>query len=115
MSVRPPSGPGGQGSQGAVPPAAFDAEDASTYAFATPVNLIDAEGRPREAMVYFVQTDVPDPADPATRYQMRLVVDGAESVPAGGVQPAARVRRRWRASGRQRDGCIFLLRLGPDA
>ncbi len=82
-----PGGAGGQGSQGAVPAAPFDAADPATYAFATPVNLIDAQGQPREAMVYFVQSDVPDVDDPATRYEMRLVVDGAESLPEGGMPP----------------------------
>jgi flagellar hook protein FlgE len=87
ITLRLPGGAAGQGGQAAVPPAAFDPADAATYAHAAPVNLIDATGQPRAAMVYLVQTDQPDPADPATRYEMRLVVDGAEAAPAGGAAP----------------------------
>ena len=87
MVLHMPSGAGGMGSQAALPSAPFDAADPATYAFSTPVNLIDAEGQPREAMVYLVQTDVPDVDDPATRYEMRLVVDGAEAVPDGATSP----------------------------
>lgn len=87
MALHLPSGAGGMGSQAALPAAPFDAADPATYAFATPVNLIDADGQPREAMVYVVQTDVPDVDDPATRYEMRLVVDGAEAVPTDSIPP----------------------------
>ncbi|MCT4685201.1 MAG: flagellar hook protein FlgE [Roseicyclus sp.] len=87
MTLRLPAGVAGQGSQAAIPPAPFDPADAGTYAHSTPINLIDADGQARQAMAYFVQTDTPDAADPATRYEMRLVVDGAEATPAGGAAP----------------------------
>ena len=86
--VRLPSGAAGQGGQVAVPPAvAFDPADPESFAFSTPINLIDAEGQPRDAVLYMVQTDAPDVADPATRYEVRMMIDGVEAVPDLGVPP----------------------------
>jgi flagellar hook protein FlgE len=87
MALHLPSGSASQGSQASVPPPAFDPADPASYAHATPVNLIGADGQPREAMVYMVLSDTPDPVDPATRFDMRLIVDGEESAPQGGVAP----------------------------
>ena len=88
MALRLPAGAEGQGGQTAVPPAVgFDPANPESFAFSTPINLIDAEGQPRDAVVYMVQTDVPDVADPATRYQMRMMIDGIEAVPDAGVPP----------------------------
>ena len=85
MSVGFPSA-NPSGAQAAVPPAAaFDATDPTTYAFGTPVNVLNADGQPVDAMVYFVQTAAPDATSPVTSYEVRMVIDGMELAPDGGT------------------------------
>ncbi|MCV2876997.1 flagellar hook-basal body complex protein [Rhodobacteraceae bacterium XHP0102] len=76
-----PVGVMGQAGQATVPPAAFDPTNAQSYAFATPLNLLDPEGQPMDAVGYFALADTPDLLDPATRYQFHLVVNGIEVAP----------------------------------
>lgn len=74
------------GGQAAVPPVAgFDPADGSTFAFATPVNILDETGQPRDAMLHFVQTAAPDAANPLTTYSVHMVVDGMEMPTADGA------------------------------
>jgi flagellar hook protein FlgE len=66
------------GSQAAVPPAEFNFEDASTYAYSSPINIFDEEGVPREAMMYYTLVQEPTADDPTTSYRANLVVGGFE-------------------------------------
>ena len=76
-------------SQDAVPPTnPFDMADPSTYAFSTPVPLMDADGMVMEARAYYVKTKSADAGDPNTHYEMHLVVDGAEYPSTGPTNPA---------------------------
>lgn len=84
LDVSLPMGAGVQGTQAAVPSAGFDPTDSATYAFATPLNVLDASGQAVDAMGYFTLNDLPDLADPATRYNFHLVVDGVDIAPDAG-------------------------------
>lgn len=89
MPTRFPVGAEGQGSQGAVPAAiAFDAADPESYAFSSPVSMLDENGQSRNAMAYYVMTHAPDVGDPSTRYEVQLVVDGQTAVPGAGTEIA---------------------------
>lgn len=82
MSVNMPTGANALGSQDAVPAsAAFDPTDATTYAHSTPINMLDPDGLPMDAMMFFSMTDAPDAADPTSSYTFHLVIDGVEVAP----------------------------------
>ncbi|MCG7492790.1 flagellar hook protein FlgE [Thalassobius sp. Cn5-15] len=67
----------GHGNQAAVPSAlAFDPTDDTTYASTAPINVMDDEGNPVNAAVYFVRTADPTLAAPTTSYEVRMVIDG---------------------------------------
>nr|WP_111299298.1 flagellar hook protein FlgE [Paracoccus saliphilus] len=84
LEVRLPSDPQMGGAQAAVPPAAaFDPDDATTWAHRTPVPLSDAEGRAIAGEAYFVRMSNPTADVPETSYQMHLVVEGMELAPDG--------------------------------
>lgn len=72
------------GKQTAVPPAAFNAADPSTWAHRTVVPAFDANGRTVEADVYFVRTASPDAESTTTGYEARLFIDGTERTAAAG-------------------------------
>lgn len=83
LSVALPADASMAGGQLAVPPAAaFDPDDATSWAHRTPVPLIDGAGRAISAEAYFVRTANPGPGAPDTVYTVHLVVDGAELPPA---------------------------------
>ena len=82
MSVNMPTGATALGSQDAVPAsAAFDPTDATTYAHSTPINMLDPDGLPMDAMMFFSMTDAPDAADPTSSYTFHLVIEGVEVAP----------------------------------
>ncbi|MCG7572169.1 flagellar hook protein FlgE [Phaeobacter sp. CNT1-3] len=70
-------GAAGHGNQAAVPPTAtFDPTDDTTYASMAPINVLNDEGNPVSAAVYFVRTADPTVATPTTSYDVRMVIDG---------------------------------------
>lgn len=76
---------GGQGTQAAIPAAAFDHTNSDTYAFETTVPMLDDEGNAVDARAYFVMTKAPDAVDPTASYEVQLVVDGVPAdTPATG-------------------------------
>lgn len=75
----------GLGTQAAVPAAAFDAADSSTYAYSTSVPVLDGEGNSVPAKAYFVLAHAPDATDPTLTYEVQLVVDGELAVPPAGM------------------------------
>lgn len=77
MNVNFSSNPNGIGNQAAIPPIApFNFMDDTTYAKSTPIEILDAEGQPRSAYAYFIQTEEPTPLNQETAFDMQLVVDG---------------------------------------
>ncbi|GGW21498.1 flagellar hook protein FlgE [Gemmobacter lanyuensis] len=70
------------GQQAAVPPAAFDSGDATTWAHRTTVPMVSGNGQVIEGELYFVKTDAPDAADPSSQWQVHLVVDGVTTTSA---------------------------------
>ena len=65
--------------QDAIPPTnAFDPADSTTYAFSTPIPVMDGNGESVEARAYFIKTKSPDPLDDTTVYEMRMTIDGLE-------------------------------------
>mgnify|MGYP003148375681 CR=1 FL=1 len=86
---------GGLGSQAAIPAAAFDPADPTTYAATTQIPVLDGAGRAVPAQAYFVMSDAPDALDGGLVYSVQLVVDGVTaaadpsatlSFDAGGAQ-----------------------------
>ncbi|KGM88374.1 flagellar hook-basal body protein [Roseovarius mucosus DSM 17069] len=86
---------GGLGSQAAIPAAAFDPADPTTYAATTQIPVLDGAGRAVPAQAYFVMSDAPDALDGGLAYSVQLVVDGVTaaadpsatlSFDAGGAQ-----------------------------
>lgn len=79
------SNPTGVGDQDAVPPTgAFDPEDPTTYGTKSAIKVLNAEGQPIEADVYFVKTQEPTALVQETGFAMHLMVDGQLlSVPTG--------------------------------
>lgn len=76
MSVNFSSNPTGNGRQAAIPPLApFSPLDDTTYAKRTPVEVLDNQGQPRSAYVYFVQTAEPTPMSQDTSFEMHFMVD----------------------------------------
>lgn len=68
-------GDNGRGGQTAVPPAdTFDPNDETTFANSTPITVLDDNGEPQNATLYFVKTKEPDATDQTTRYQMQLTI-----------------------------------------
>lgn len=72
---------GGKGTQATVPAAAFDPADSSTFAFSSPMPVLDETGTAVPAQVYFVMTKEPDTADPSIAYEAQIVVDGEIATP----------------------------------
>ncbi|MEM1100665.1 MAG: flagellar hook protein FlgE [Pseudomonadota bacterium] len=76
---------GGLGTQAALPAAAFDPADPTTYAFSTEVPVLDDTGVSVPAQAFLVLETAPTPADPSIAYSIQLVRDGevlAPPVPA---------------------------------
>ncbi|KJS44148.1 MAG: hypothetical protein VR71_07060 [Roseovarius sp. BRH_c41] len=73
---------GGLGTQAAIPAAAFDPADPSTYAATTQIPVLNAEGQAVSAQAFFVMSDAPDALDGGLAYTVQLVVDGATAAPA---------------------------------
>ncbi|SPF80112.1 flagellar hook protein FlgE [Pseudoprimorskyibacter insulae] len=69
------------GQQAAIPAAAFDPADPTTFAHSSAINLYDKNGQPREAQVYFVATAQPDATNPDTSFTPYLVLDGLVHAP----------------------------------
>lgn len=89
MPTRVPTGAAGQGGQAAVPSAvAFDRADATSFAFSTPVSVLDDQGRSMNAEAFYVMTKAPDAADATTRYEMHLEIDGIAAVPTAAAEIA---------------------------
>ncbi|CAJ1458856.1 Flagellar hook protein FlgE [Roseovarius sp. EC-HK134] len=72
---------GGLGAQAAIPAAAFDPADPTTYAATTQIPVLDAAGRAVPAQAYFVMSDAPDALDGGLAYTVQLVVDGVITAP----------------------------------
>lgn len=72
---------GGQGTQAAVPAAAFNPDDPTTFAYSTAVPFYDDTGNSIPARAYFVLSDAPDPLDPSMAYSVQFVVDGEVATP----------------------------------
>lgn len=86
VSMTFPSDASATGSQGAVPPVnAFSPADPSSYAYSTPVSVLNADGTPRSAELYMVKVDAPDALDASTTWQAHLVIDGEEIAATGGT------------------------------
>lgn len=77
---------GALGSQAAVPAAAFDPADPTTFAYSTSVPVLDDTGKSLPAQAYFVLDTPPTAADPSISYSVQLAVDGETAVP---TDPAA--------------------------
>jgi len=73
---------GGAGTQAAVPSAAFDQNDPSTYAFSTLIPVRDASGEAIEAQAFFVMSSAPTADDASVSYDVQLVLDGQVAAPA---------------------------------
>ena len=72
---------GALGTQAAVPAAAFDPADQTTFAYSTSVPMLNDAGESVSARAYFVLADAPDAADPSISYSVQFVVDGEVAVP----------------------------------
>ena len=89
MPTRVPTGAAGQGGQASVPSAvAFDRADAASFAFSTPVSVLDDQGRSMNAEAFYVMTKAPDAVDATTRYDLHLEIDGIAAVPTGAAEIA---------------------------
>ncbi|MEZ0497272.1 flagellar hook protein FlgE [Sphingomonas sp. IW22] len=70
-----------------LPSGAFDRFDASTYNNATQTTIYDATGNPLTMTSYFVRTQAPTAADPASQWQVYTYV-GDEQLAADPANPA---------------------------
>ncbi|MCL7408436.1 flagellar hook protein FlgE [Marivivens donghaensis] len=92
LAVNMPRGEDMLGQQDAVPATnAFDSTNPTTYAFSSPIPMMDENGQTIEARAYFVRSKSPDATDPTTEYQMHLFVDGSEYPSTGATTPATMV------------------------
>lgn len=77
----------GQGSQAAVPSTtAFDPNNSATYAYSSPISVLDADGQPQDAMAYWVKTLEPSAGNTETRFAMQVQVAGTVAAPPTPVQ-----------------------------
>ena len=97
------------GQQAAIPPAAFDAADPTTWATRTPIPLFGADGRSIQAEAYVIKVASPDANSTDTVFELRLRVNGEELNPTA---PATQNRVTLNS-----DGVITAgetLAFGPD-
>ncbi|MEM8576948.1 MAG: flagellar hook protein FlgE [Pseudomonadota bacterium] len=87
---------GGQGSQSAVPAAAFDPADPATFAFSTEIPMLDEAGNAIPAQAHFVLENAPSAAAPGISYSLQFVRNGEVLAP-----PAAAPQLSFDASGVQ--------------
>lgn len=90
LAMNLPRGEDMIGQQDTVPATnPFDIYDPTSYAFSTPIPMMDGDGQMVEARAYFVRTKSPDALDLTTVYEMHLFVDGSEYPSTGATNPAS--------------------------
>lgn len=105
LDVNLPSDDDMLGQQSAVPPtAAFDPDDATTYARRTAVPVYGPDGKPVDAEAYFIKIASPDATSQDSVFELRLRVDGQELHPTA---PATANRVTFDAAGTMTAGTVL--------
>lgn len=72
----------GQGRQAAVPSGVgFNPGDPTSYAYSTPMSILDADGQPTDAIAYFIKTQEPSGASTDSKFEVQLSYQGSVMTP----------------------------------
>ncbi|PWR02571.1 flagellar hook protein FlgE [Meridianimarinicoccus roseus] len=72
----------GQGRQATVPSAVgFNPGDPTSYAYSTPMSILDADGQPVDAIAYFVKTAEPSATSTDSTFEVQLSYQGSAMTP----------------------------------
>lgn len=79
------------GQQSAVPPTvAFNPEDPTSYANKAPVTVLDSNGLPQDATVFFIKTEQPTATTTDTEYSVHLMIGSELLTPSDPAKIALR-------------------------